>query len=143
MMATKTNLPRGGRNARRSAVLGVGLIEVMVSLVIFLIGVLGLVKLQAHAIQVDTQAGDRNRAADLANEVVTQMWTSQTSKLSEEAQKAWNDRVADAAHGGLPNGVGKVMTAKDGVTTVTITWHPPWRAASEPDQTYLTQVVIP
>lgn len=141
-MATKTNLPRSGRNARRSAVLGVGLIEVMVSLVIFLIGVLGLVKLQAHAIQVDTQAGDRNRAADLANEVVTQMWTNQTSSLSEGALKAWNDRVADAARGGLPNGEGKV-TSKDGVTTVTITWHPPWRAASEPDQTYLTQVVIP
>lgn len=141
-MATQTNLPRSGRNVRRSAVLGVGLIEVMVSLVIFLIGVLGLVKLQAHAIQVDTQAGDRNRAADLANEVVTQMWTSQTSSLSKEALKAWNDRVADAAHGGLPNGEGKV-TAKDGVATVTITWHPPWRAAGEPDQTYLTQVVIP
>lgn len=143
-MATKTNLPRSGRNARRSAVLGVGLIEVMVSLLIFLIGVLGLVKLQAHAIQVDTQAGDRNRAADLANEVVTQMWTSQTSELSTAALAAWNARVANPASGGLPNGQGTV-SAQDGngVVTVTITWNPPWRAASEPAQTYLTQVVIP
>jgi type IV pilus assembly protein PilV len=118
------------------------LIEVMVSLAIFSVGVLGLVRLQAHAIQVDTQAGDRNRAADLANEVVTLMWTSQTSDLSKDALKAWNARVADTAHGGLPSGKG-VVSAKDGVATVTVTWHPPWRAATEPDQTYLTQVVIP
>ncbi|MCB4365663.1 prepilin-type N-terminal cleavage/methylation domain-containing protein [Hydrogenophaga taeniospiralis] len=141
-MTTQRNLPRGGRTARRSAALGMSLIEVMVSLVIFSVGVLGLVRLQAHAIQVDTQAGDRNRAADLANEVVTLMWTNQTSDLSKDALKAWNARVADTAHGGLPSGKG-VVSAKEGVATVTITWHPPWRAATEPDQTYLTQVAIP
>ena len=118
------------------------LIEVMVSLVIFSVGVLGLVRLQAHAIQVDTQAGDRNRAADLANEVVTLMWTNQTNDPSADALKAWNERVADTKRGGLPGGKGTV-NAKDGVVTVKITWHPPWRAATEPDQTYLTQVVIP
>ena len=142
-MTRQRNLQRGRRYARQSAVRGMSLIEVMVALVIFSVGVLGLVRLQAHAIQVDTQAGDRNRAADLANEVVTQMWISQTNQLSEAALDAWNKRVANTTSGGLPSGKLTVGAPDaNGVVTITITWRPPSRAASEPNQTYLTQVAI-
>ncbi len=133
-----------GKTPTRSAVRGMSLIEVMVSLVIFSIGVLGLVRLQAHSIQVDTQADDRNRASNLANEVVSLMWMNKTATLPAATLDAWSERVADTAHGGLPEGVGEVSEPDDdGVVTITISWHPPWREASEPDQTYLTQVVIP
>lgn len=136
--------PLRGRAPVPSAVRGMSLIEVMVSLVIFSFGVLGLVRLQAHSIQVDTQADDRNRASNLANEVVSLMWMNQTAELPEATLDAWSMRVADTANGGLPDGVGEVSEPDDdGVVTITISWHPPWRAASEPDQTYLTQVVIP
>jgi type IV pilus assembly protein PilV len=127
----------------KGSIQGVGLIEVLVSLLVFSLGVLGLVGLQARAMQIETQAGDRTRAANLANEVVTQMWVNRTARLSPTQLRDWNDRVADISTEGLPSGVGTVSEPDaNGVVTITITWLPPTRKASDPDQ-YLTQVVIP
>ena len=123
---------------------GVGLIEVLVSLLVFSLGVLGLVGLQARSVQIETQAGDRTRAANLANEVVTQMWVNQTTGLSEKQLENWNDRVEDTSTAGLPGGVGEVSKPDaNGVVTITITWQPPTRLSKEEPQKYLTQVVIP
>ncbi len=124
---------------------GVGLIEVLVSLLVFSLGVLGLVGLQARSVQIETQAGDRTRAANLANELVTQMWVNQTTSLSEKQLEDWNDRVRDTSTAGLPGGVGEVSEPDaNGVVTITIAWRPPTRLSEkEPDQKYLTQVVLP
>lgn len=124
---------------------GVGLIEVLVSLLVFSLGVLGLVGLQARSVQIETQAGDRTRAANLANEVVTQMWVNQTTSLPEKQLEGWNDRVKDTSTAGLPGGVGKVSEPDaNGVVTITIEWRPPTRLSEkEPPQKYLTQVVLP
>ena len=51
------------------------LIEVLVSLLIFSFGFLGLIGMQARAVQLSTDAEDRSRAALLANDIVTTMWT--------------------------------------------------------------------
>lgn len=124
---------------------GVGLIEVLVSLLVFSLGVLGLVGLQARSVQIETQAGDRTRAANLANEVVTQMWVNQTTYLSPAQLEGWNDRVKDPSTGGLPSGVVTVSKPDaDRVVTITIEWRPPTRLSEEePPQKYLTQVVLP
>jgi len=120
---------------------GVTLIEVMVAVLLFSFGMLGLVGLQARATQYSIGAEDANRASLLANEIVTTMWTSGTVNLSAAALAAWDARVADAASGGLPNGAG-VVAVDAGVATVTITWRPPG-AADTVNHRYQTQVVLP
>jgi type IV pilus assembly protein PilV len=120
---------------------GVTLIEVMVAVLLFSFGMLGLVGLQARATQYSIGAEDANRASLLANEIVTTMWTSGTVSLSAAALAAWDARVADAASGGLPNGAG-VVAVDAGVATVTITWRPPG-AADTVNHRYQTQVVLP
>ncbi len=140
-MKTAHPLPSTARR-RRSRQRGVTLIEVMVAVLMFSFGLLGLVALQARATQYSIGAEDANRAALLANEVVTTMWTTGTVELSEEALEAWDARVADTASGGLPNGEGTVAVAA-GVATVTITWRPVGAIAAAPDHRYQTQVVLP
>jgi type IV pilus assembly protein PilV len=129
----------------KASIRGVGLIEVLVSLLVFSMGVLGLVGLQARAVQMETQAGDRTRAANLANEVVTQMWVNRSAKLSSTDLEAWNTRASAISAGGLPEGEVTVSDPDaDGVVTIKIAWRPPTRQSegAEP-MTYLTQVVIP
>jgi len=58
----------------RSAESGVMLLEVLIALLIFALGVLGLVGLQASAIKQSGQAKYRADATLLANELVGQMW---------------------------------------------------------------------
>jgi type IV pilus assembly protein PilV len=120
---------------------GVTLIEVMVAVLVFSFGMLGLVGLQARATQYSLSAEDANRAALLANEIVTTMWTSGSVTLASEVLDAWSARVEDAANGGLPNGTGEVVVS-GAVATVTITWRPPG-ATDTVNHRYRTQVVLP
>lgn len=53
---------------------GVMLLEVLIALLIFALGVLGLVGLQANAIKQSGQAKYRADATLLANELIGQMW---------------------------------------------------------------------
>jgi type IV pilus assembly protein PilV len=118
---------------------GVALIEVMVGLLIFLVGVLGIIGLQAKAIQFTVQAEDRSRAALLANELVAQMWTQQSTALSDEDVGKWKARVADA----LPDASASVNT-NGGVTTVQIQWKSPKATQGDTaNNQYVTQVALP
>jgi type IV pilus assembly protein PilV len=120
---------------------GISLIEVLVVIVLFSFGLLGLVALQARAVQTSIGAQDSNRAALLANELVTQMWGQNTVNLPAAAVTAWNTRIANANSGGLPNGAGTVVIAGN-VATVTVTWRPPHEDASR-EYRYVTEVLIP
>lgn len=59
---------------RRPAQSGVMLLEVLIALLIFALGVLGLVGLQANAIKQSGQSKYRTDATLLANELIGQMW---------------------------------------------------------------------
>jgi type IV pilus assembly protein PilV len=64
---------------RRQAQSGVLLLEVLIALLIFSLGVLGLVGLQANAAKQSSQSKYRADATLLANELIGQMWvTSRT-----------------------------------------------------------------
>ncbi len=120
---------------------GVSMIEVLVVIVLFSFGLIGMVGLQARAVQFSVSAEDSSRAALLANEIVSAMWGTNSITLTAGEITAWNTRVGDSANRGLPNGVGTVVVAGT-VATVTITW----RAPHEPTTTvhsYVTQVQIP
>lgn len=123
---------------------GMTLIEVLVALLIFSFGVLGLVGLQGRALQYSTSAQDSNRAALLANEIAFQMLNANTvdpanSAAAASAYSAWQARVADPTQAGLPNGSGSVV-ASGTVGVVSITWQAP---NSTTTNRFATQVVLP
>ena len=131
-------------NFSRTKQLGMSLIEVLASILIFSIGILGMVALQARATQVSLDAEDRSRAAVLANEAVALLWTGKTSNLTGAALTSWQTSVSDnskTGHG-LPSGSGTVTldtTVVPNVTTVQITWKEPSHPAIS---RYTTSVVI-
>lgn len=133
-----------GRRAQR----GVALIEALVSILIFSFGVLGLIGLEARAINFSVDAEDRNRAALFASEVASTLWLSGNGAGNVAAaiaanSAAWNTRVADPTGAGLPNGI--ITVAQVGTTNaadITITWKPPQRATTD-SSVLTTRVILP
>lgn len=117
------------------------MIEVLIVIVLFSLGLLGMVSLQARATQGSVSAEDSNRAALLANELATQMWSSNTVNLPAATVTTWNTRVADATVQGLPNGSGAVSVTGN-VARITISWRPPHQNVTD-FRRYVTEVLIP
>lgn len=123
---------------------GVALLEVLVSVLIFSIGLLGLLGLQARAVSLSVDAEDRNRAALLANEIATTMWISRSVAIVTGAGSPWQTRVADAKKDGLANGV-VTVTPVAGTTNsadILISWKPPSHG-SDAGSVLRTRVVLP
>jgi type IV pilus assembly protein PilV len=70
-----------GSVERVSAQYGIVLLDALVAIVIFSIGVLGMVALQSSAVQLSGAANYRINAAMLADQVIAQMWASDPSQL--------------------------------------------------------------
>jgi type IV pilus assembly protein PilV len=124
---------------------GMTLIEVLVAILIFSFGLVGLVALQARALHYSTSAEDQNRAALLANELTSTMTVSQTVSLPASAVDAWKARIADPTTAGLPSGLGNVdVDATTGLATITITWQPPNAASGSvlAQNKYVTQFKV-
>jgi type IV pilus assembly protein PilV len=124
---------------------GMALIEVLVSILLFSFGVLGLIGLEARSISFSVDAEDRNRAALLANEIASSMWLANTVTVSAPALAAWQTRVGTPAVGGLPQG-NLLITPVAGTTNSTdiaISWTPPSRPAGDPASTFTTRVIMP
>lgn len=120
---------------------GMTLIEVLVAVLVFSFGLLGLLGLQARAVQYSIGAEDQNRAALLANELGSTMLATGTLAVDADTLAAWQARVADASVDGLPNGTGTVDVDAD-VATITVSWRPP-SAPEGRENRYVTQVVAP
>jgi type IV pilus assembly protein PilV len=106
------------------------LIEVLVAMLIFVLGVLGLVGLQGSMTRAQTDSKVRADAALLANDLVGRMWSDLTNMAtyngsgcaSQVRCKEWQDKVANS----LPKGTGAVtVDASTGDVAVTITWTMP------------------
>jgi type IV pilus assembly protein PilV len=121
---------------------GMTLLEVLVSLLIFSFGVLGMVALQARAVQYSVDAEDRTKAAAIANEIVSSMWAQRTLSLPSATITNFQTLAQNPAAGGLPNAA-IAVTSAGGVATVTITWKSPAKRSSDPNSTYFTQVAMP
>jgi len=118
---------------------GIVLIDAMVAVVIFSIGVLGMVALQAAAIKLSGDAKYRSDAAMATEQVIAQMWASDPAALAANfrspegaAYKTWKDTVTRlTAQSGLPGAGGKPPTIEvnaDNIVTVTVYW----QAAGDP-----------
>lgn len=135
---------RGRRLRGANSDRGFSLIEVLVSMLIFAFGVLGMVAMQARATQVSYDGEDRMRASLMANEIIAAMWEagSVTAVTSNSALVTnWANRVKTPTVSGLPNGTGAISAPDaNGVVTITITWQPPSRPTTSQ---YVTKLVIP
>ncbi len=139
-MHAHPTVPRSGRSSR-----GFTLVEVLISILVFSFGLLGAAALQALAVQMGTQNGDRARAAALANEMVTNLWTNQSSTPASGYLTTWTAMVANPASSGLPNGVGTVAACTGSVANcalITITWRAPSAKSTAQASQYQTSVVI-
>jgi len=127
---------------------GVALIEALVSIVIFSFGVLGLIGLEASAINYSVDAEDRNRAALFASEIASTMWlngtVSMTGTLATQ-YSTWQTNIANTAlPTGLPNG-NLVITPTAGTTNsadIAITWIPQTDKTAT-TRTLTTRVILP
>jgi len=126
--------PRSGRG-------GFALVEVLVSVLLFSIGVLGLLAVHAKSSQTSVDSEDRGRAAILASQLASQMWASNSVSLDDSTISTWQTAVANTTGYGLPNGSGSVSVS-DSIATITVTWRAPWKESSETNR-YVTQVEIP
>jgi type IV pilus assembly protein PilV len=112
---------------------GFALIEVLVSLLIFMFGVLGTVGLLSSTTRIETESKFRTDAADLANDAISMLWTTALTDLaaydgaacSQQIRcKEWQNRISTL----LPQGSGALsVTGTTGDVTVTIQWTLPGR----------------
>ena len=140
---------------------GFMLLEVLVAILIFALGVLGLVGLQVNAVKQSGQTKFRADATLLANELIGRMWVSDRSSAALNAAfasapggaefSAWQARVSQTLPGAadhppevsivqvnpLPALIGAASAAATGLSasnrvTVTIRWKLPSDPALDP-----------
>ncbi len=110
---------------------GIALIEALVGILIFTIGILGVVGLQAAMLRAQGSAKVRADAAILASEVIGMMWTdagslanlkTYTTGCNSGSCGDWVTKLAQA----LPGGTAAFnLDPASGSTTITITWTQP------------------
>jgi len=128
------------------------LLEVLVALLIFAFGVLGLVGMQAISIKLTADSKYRAEAAVYADQLISQMWADDRTHLvlkgnyetSNPKYIAWRDQI-QAVGTGLPGASGAnaptvTIVAEDlatppvtnqvSVVTISIFWRAPEEAAA-------------
>ncbi len=127
---------RPGDHAARRKSHGFALIEVMVSVLLFAIGILGLVGLQASMTQAQTSSKIRADAANLVDELVAIMWSDMTNIASYTAGgcagnvrcNGWLTKLPEVLPGGslaalTVNLTGTAVNNQDyGTVTITVNW---------------------
>jgi type IV pilus assembly protein PilV len=148
-MKQRHHFPRA--RAGRRAAGGFMLLEVLVALLIFMVGSLGIVGLQAAMTKAQTGSKFRADASFLAQRLIGNMWSDRSGLTNYATANCashtrCNEWVSEVARA-LPNGAATVTVAAlpDGTdvstglvvaadVTVTITWAPP----NEEQRTYTT-----
>jgi type IV pilus assembly protein PilV len=122
---------------------GFSLIEAMVAIFIFSIGVLALIALQVTSVRQSTNAKYRSEAALLANRLIGEMWV--TDRVTANLQTSYNTGGASynnwnaAVQATLPASAASaptVVVAADGQITVNIFWKAPNEQAADPVHQY-------
>lgn len=117
---------------------GMMLIEALLAILIFSIGILGLVGLQATAVKQSTDARYRAEAAYLAEQLLGTMWTGDRTIATLKANynscgsscagwQAWFENVKEVLPGVEADTDTKPVVNVDdaGIVTITIYWRAP------------------
>lgn len=122
------------------------LLEALIGLLIFAIGVLGLIGMQAVAMKVTADSKYRAEATMYADQLISQMWADDRANAALSANytgsggsggtkyNAWYAALS-AANTGLPGAAvsgnqPSVQVSADNVVTVTIRWQAPGEQAA-------------
>ncbi|MGE5649982.1 type IV pilus modification protein PilV [Noviherbaspirillum sp. UKPF54] len=112
---------------------GIVLIESLVAILVFSVGILGIVGLLAASIRSNADARYRNDASMLANQVIGQMWAGDKSNAALKANfespggpeyASWKTTVAGALPGVASNAP-TIGVSDDNVATVRVQWQAP------------------
>jgi len=123
----------------RRAQAGFSLIEILVSILLCTIGLLGLVGLQTRAVQYTVASEDISRAAKLANEAVFAIQNQRSVPLASVDYAAWQALVRNPAVG-FAYGEGEILAPDaNGIVRIIITWTPP---DSPTERRYVTEVAV-
>ena len=103
---------------------GMALIECLMALLIFSVGLLGLLGLEARVMNTSGNAENRNRAAMFASELASQMWLNNTVTPTTADYTALKASVNNQTAGGLPGGVVNVVpvAGTTNAADITVTW---------------------
>lgn len=118
------------------------LIEALIAILLFSIGILGLVALQATSTQNSVNAGERTIAGSLANDMVSQIWLRNSTVINTDPLKTDIDTWQKKVSASLPNATGTVTTPSSGMATISITWKAPSKKASDHKNKLETSVTI-
>ena len=120
-----TRHPNNQRRAKRTA--GFAMIEVLVAVLLFAIGILGLVGLQASMTHAQTESKVRADAANLVDELAALMWSEVGTNIGNLVAfktagcggnlrcAAWQTKVGEV----LPSGTLDALTFDETVTDTT------------------------
>jgi type IV pilus assembly protein PilV len=120
------------------------LLEALISILLFALGILAVVGLQAFSIRASTDSVYRSEASFLANQVISQMWSDDKTTLAANyatgaaKYSAWKDIVVGKLPGATTNPPTITVDASN-VVTVNVRWLVPGEAAAH-DFVMLAQI---
>lgn len=140
----KSAAPRHAPGSKAGKQTGVVLIEALIGILIFSMGILALIGLQAVALKATTQAQYRMEAQMLADQLIGAMWTSDRNTLATDFQtggtqyNVWKTSVLNSLPGSdtVPP---TVTVTGNNATAITLKWKEP--GESVPHQ-YMINVQI-
>jgi type IV pilus assembly protein PilV len=118
--ASKSGVPKVGTLARKHQA-GVAILEALIAILIFSIGVLGIVGLQARSVQGLGEAGFRSQAVQHADELISEMWTSDPGRRRTLYQSATPGLMYQAWANNVTSGSRQLPGAAANPPTVVVT----------------------
>jgi len=127
---------------------GVALLEALVGILIFSIGILAMMGLQAQSIRNTVEAKYRNEAAYLANQIIGQMWVDRTNLANYDTTAgaspqmvSWRNRVANVLPRVVPGGANSpTIAVAANQVTVTVFWQMPGTDSQQRQFTAVAQI---
>ncbi len=126
------------RRSLRNAQSGVMLLEALIGILIFSLGILAMVGMQAMGIKLATDSRDRAEASNLASQLIGNMWLDRAALASYQypggtapALATWIAQVDAALPDAAANppiitvGASSLGASVGTVTTVTLRWRNP------------------
>lgn len=130
MKTERGGQPRGMR--------GVVMLDALISIVVFSVGILGMIHLQASAVQMAADAKYRTDAAMLADHIIGQMWGDDPATLSTNYGAAstkygdWVKLVAKTLPGvDEKTNAPTISFGANNLVTVTVKWQPPKESSND------------
>jgi len=120
----------------RSAQEGVMLLEALIAILIFSIGILSIVGLQASMIKNTADAKLRSEASYLAQERIGQLWTADPATLATYLEPAPGTDISAQ----IPGGLRTTTSPAAGQYVISVSWLQP--GPNQPRHNYTTIVTI-